>query len=538
LNSRLFKREARDINPVHFKLFLFCSIDHLFISYWDIVTANTIKLRQRAEKSLGTKKGKTRAGGAGSKLELTPLEAFDSLHSQFFGDEERSMPTAQDCAERLREQSYRTLLPQIQDLEQELQNVNNSLSTGIHQIGRKLEALSHIELPTSELVIAELLGDVARDKDLQPSTLVLFAHGLRQKETQEQILSSLLDAVRKYCARTALFVIKGDRFVGWSSRGFSEDLARNISSCSFPRSSCAGFEKVIEGGSSVTGPDLAEVEALDFLKEEAQGSYCLLPLNVLQRPVALLLAQDSNLTRTSTDAVAILVEFTILRLENISLKILYELTAAKAETVASAQETPTEIPGPDGAGDAPAHVIASAPEAPVSQFAAAQTQVQEQIPEPVSKFESGVDSVGEGARIDETETGGSQEQEATAFQLSAEIENPAPVQEPEILKAPPQDVRPIPEEEKLHSDAKRFARLLVSEIKLYNEHHVLDGRENQDLYLRLKRDIDRSREMYEKRVSHNVTRKIDYFHDEIIRILGDNDPSTLGSDYPGPRVES
>jgi hypothetical protein len=66
----------------------------------------------------------------------------------------------------------------------------------------------------------------------------------------------------------------------------------------------------------------------------------------------------------------------------------------------------------------------------------------------------------------------------------------------------------------------------------------MEGRENRDLYLRLKRDIDRSREMYEKRVSPTVARKIDYFHDEIIRILGDNDPTTLGSDYPGPRVES
>jgi hypothetical protein len=80
--------------------------------------------------------------------------------------------------------------------------------------------------------------------------------------------------------------------------------------------------------------------------------------------------------------------------------------------------------------------------------------------------------------------------------------------------------------------------LLVSEIKLYNEHHVVEGRENRDLYLRLKRDIDRSREMYEKRVSPHVAQKIDYFHDEIIRILGDNDPSTLGRDYPGPRIES
>ena len=78
----------------------------------------------------------------------------------------------------------------------------------------------------------------------------------------------------------------------------------------------------------------------------------------------------------------------------------------------------------------------------------------------------------------------------------------------------------------------------MSEIKLYNETHVLEGRQNRDLYLRLKRDIDRSRDMYEKRVAPIVASRIDYFHDEIVRILGDNDSATLGSDYPGPRIES
>ena len=104
--------------------------------------------------------------------------------------------------------------------------------------------------------------------------------------------------------------------------------------------------------------------------------------------------------------------------------------------------------------------------------------------------------------------------------------------------APAPEAQQAPDEEGLHAEARRFARLLVSEIKLYNEHHVVEGRGNRDLYLRLKRDIDRSREMYEKRISPIVSRKIDYFHDEIVRILGDNDPSTLGSDYPGPRVDS
>lgn len=94
------------------------------------------------------------------------------------------------------------------------------------------------------------------------------------------------------------------------------------------------------------------------------------------------------------------------------------------------------------------------------------------------------------------------------------------------------------EEEKLHSDARRFARLLVSEIKLYNEEAVAEGRINKDLYYRLKRDIDRSREMYEKRVSDVVARKFDYFHEELVRILGEGDVAKLGGNYPGPQVRS
>ena len=36
------------------------------------------------------------------------------------------------------------------------------------------------------------------------------------------------------------------------------------------------------------------------------------------------------------------------------------------------------------------------------------------------------------------------------------------------------------EERRLHNDARRFARLLISEIKLYNEAAVRVGRENRD----------------------------------------------------------
>lgn len=90
------------------------------------------------------------------------------------------------------------------------------------------------------------------------------------------------------------------------------------------------------------------------------------------------------------------------------------------------------------------------------------------------------------------------------------------------------------EEAKAHNDARRFARLLVSEIKLYNEAKVTEGRINRDLYDRLKEDIDRSRQMYDKRVNPIVAAKFDYFYDELVSSLAEGDASRLGADCPGP----
>ncbi len=92
------------------------------------------------------------------------------------------------------------------------------------------------------------------------------------------------------------------------------------------------------------------------------------------------------------------------------------------------------------------------------------------------------------------------------------------------------------DERRLHNDARRFARLLVSEIKLYNEQKVKEGRDGNDLYERLKEAIDRSREMYDKRVQPPVAAKFDYFHYELVNTLAEGDDNKLGSGYPGSSV--
>jgi hypothetical protein len=84
------------------------------------------------------------------------------------------------------------------------------------------------------------------------------------------------------------------------------------------------------------------------------------------------------------------------------------------------------------------------------------------------------------------------------------------------------------EDEAQQEEARRFARLLISEIKLYNEEQVDRGREAKDLYSRLKEDIDRSREMFDKRISEDVRSRQDYFQDELVRILADGNPDALG----------
>ena len=87
------------------------------------------------------------------------------------------------------------------------------------------------------------------------------------------------------------------------------------------------------------------------------------------------------------------------------------------------------------------------------------------------------------------------------------------------------------EEDELHKKARRFAKLLVEEIKLYNQPRVEEGRQHKDLYDRLKVDIEKSRSTYDKRYAESAVASADYFTQELIRILADNDASLMGASF-------
>jgi hypothetical protein len=93
---------------------------------------------------------------------------------------------------------------------------------------------------------------------------------------------------------------------------------------------------------------------------------------------------------------------------------------------------------------------------------------------------------------------------------------------------------PYEESDPRHQDARRIARLFVSEIVLYNQERVEQGRKQGDLYALLKNDIDHCREVIRDRIPPDIAAQFDYFYDEIVVQIAQGDESKLGRAMPKP----
>jgi len=110
---------------------------------------------------------------------------------------------------------------------------------------------------------------------------------------------------------------------------------------------------------------------------------------------------------------------------------------------------------------------------------------------------------------------------------------------PTIARRPPADWDQMSTEERdLHLRAQRFARVLVADLQLYRAQEIREGKKAGDLYGRLREEIDKSRDVYQRKFGHTAAGSIDYFHVELLQTLADNQEDHLGPDYPGPMVTS
>ncbi len=70
-----------------------------------------------------------------------------------------------------------------------------------------------------------------------------------------------------------------------------------------------------------------------------------------------------------------------------------------------------------------------------------------------------------------------------------------------------------------HERAKRLARLIVSDIILYNQEKITEGIKNDTLFEVLENVLAEARRYYEKNVDPTVAAQADYFNLAVVDIL-------------------
>lgn len=93
-----------------------------------------------------------------------------------------------------------------------------------------------------------------------------------------------------------------------------------------------------------------------------------------------------------------------------------------------------------------------------------------------------------------------------------------------------------PEDQRLHLQAQRVARVRVAEMRLGEPDALERGLAASDLYGCLAARIDEARREFLQSFLSKSTTMVDYLHLEILRSLAKDDARLLGPGYPGPMV--
>lgn len=284
------------------------------------------------------------------------------------------------------------------------------------------------------------------------------------KGAQREILRAVLRGSGLCFTRAILLIGRDDSLVGWERRGFGEEQPERGEGV---RLAAAGEHLVARarstGALAVAGSQGPGDDVLRALGGAAPVSAAAVPLVVRDRVVAVLYG-DAPMAISSGR----LVLFEVLgRIGGLAL----ELRASR-KRLAAAAEAGTLLPVPARPG----------------------------------------------RERDGTDVNPAEPEEAEMQALLADLETMPRREEGEGLS---------PEEQRQHNDARRFASLLVSELLLYNEEAVIQGRKQRDLSRRLAPEIERTRRAYEARVPSALQAGPRYLEDELLRVLADGDEALL-----------
>ncbi len=444
-----------------------------------------------------------------------------------------------DAINEARERLAKELSSQAEQLQKlvesvaELRQRHERTTEGAEQ---QWEALARAEASvprvSPETVLENVLGAV---RDLMTCTL------------PEQVLQVLAEVAAQWAVRAAVFDVRGKAAWGAAAKGFGPELTEKVfRGLVIPLNQGNPFRQVCEIGGHVDTNVRAlkkNRNVLEKLKPTADDPILLLPIRSAGAVAAIFYADPGGKGEPlPVNALKILSEFAGAQLDRLmalsggfSPESVGEESAPPPVADAPVEEVAVEAvvdvpPAADVAPEVREEAVAS--ETPTGESPAPPAEVSAPAVEPVV------------AEV-ESELAPPPPEKATAEDgTPLPLVDVAPAEEGAVV-APPEpepgaapvdsDVSPLSEaEQKIHKDARRFAKLLVSEIELYNKAKVADGRKNKDVYKRLKTDIDRSRQTFDKRFGKTLGKEFDYFHDELVRILAASDSTALGPEYPGP----
>jgi hypothetical protein len=463
----------------------------------------------------------------------------------------------------------------LRSIDEQVSRLQTELSEALAQLRESSHAQSLEGTTLSAAIFAHL--QTARGQKLTGAavsapaprdapTIKRAVSEIEAQQTQTEILKSLLKGAANFAERVALFVIKNDQAIGWRVCEATDPTNLElIGGVSISLTAETILTRAVRARNSWSGDPRTNSED-QMLIDQLGGSpqvVLSVPLTVRGKVVAALYADSasSDSQAINLDAIEILVQVAAMAVNLVSVHraaaeprpeatagtaapaveaaaevestyapqveaqvsqtesqpVPVETTEFSAPVHVTPEVTPEETPAAEAVAEAPAPQLAAEPAASV-ESSASEAPAEPDAPQKPSE------SVWSEAIVQSTTA-------PPAF--VSEYATPLGSARRYGVSEPDLPIEVSEEERRLHNDARRFARLLVSEIKLYNEPKVKEGRSHGDLYDRLREDIDRSRQMYDKRVAPPVAARHDYFHQELVNMLAEGDPAKLGGSYPG-----
>lgn len=463
-----------------------------------------------------------------------------------------------DELERLRAQLNEALGRMTERLEEPAAEGDAPLAVAVSEHLRNARNLG-IEAAAAESTRARASSDIALIK--------AAVDELDSQHTQAEVLNALVNRAAAFAPRVAFFVVKGERATGWRARGLEgtvgDDSVRELS---LPTGSDTLLGEVVRTRSTWAGEPGSHAEDHTIYQHfggEPPHRMVAVPLVAREKAVAVLYADSAG---QDADAVNLEAIETLVRVAGMAVELLAarrapaEASAGRPVTTHAAPTPPPEPPRhEEPPREEPRHEEPRAeepereePARPQASFEAEPSDFEPQPTAPEAQREPAPTFSAEPAESSfSTPPAPPSSGEQPEFSHPESFTTPPPEPEPAAQPISPLGsarrygsmdmdfpVEVTEEEKRYHNEARRFARLLVSEIKLYNEQKVREGRDASDLYERLREDIDRSRQMYDKRVRPDVASRYDYFDHELVNMLAEGDRNKLGADYPGATVNA